>query len=344
MKKGIIIVIGLFGAFVLYTLVSGGFFREIVSQHIGSISQSLLVSGAEDIAISRKDEFLIVSSDDRASRRDGAPMQGGLYYINLKLPFYSLRLISQSFLKPLYPHGISLLPLDSGKYQLLVINHVGDEHTIERFLLVGEELTHIETLSDPSMISPNDVVAISENEFYFTNDHQFRKGFMRVLEDYLGLSLSGVVFSDGEKYADVAGGIAYANGINYDATRKLMYVASPRDFQLNVYNRSEDNSLTLIEEIATGTGVDNIEFDEEGNLWIGCHPSLLQFAKYAKGNAEAAPSEIIKISYQDVDNYTVESVFVDDGAIIKASTVAVPYKNQVFIGSVFDDKLVVWDR
>ncbi len=344
MKKGIIIVVLLTGAFVLYTLVSGGFFREIVSQHSGSLSQSLLVSGAEDIAISRTDEFLIVSSDDRASRRDGVPMQGGLYYVDLKQPYYSLRLISQSFLKPFYPHGISLFKIDSAKYQLLVINHVGDVHTLERFILTGEELTHVETLSDPSMISPNDVVAVSESEFYFTNDHLFRKGFMRILEDYLGLSLSGVVFSDGEKYTEVAGGIAYANGINYDAERKLMFVASPRDFEVTVYNRSDDNSLTLIEKIATGTGVDNIEFDEDGNLWIGCHPSLLQFAKYAKGNTEAAPSEIIKISYQNVNNYIVESVFVDDGAIVKASTVAVPYKNQVFIGSVFDDKLVVWDR
>ena len=53
-----------------------------------------------------------------------------------------------------------------------------------------------------------------------------------------------------------------------------------RKFLVKVFSRSTDGSLEFIEDIPCGTGVDNIEFDEEGNLWIGSHPSLLTFSAY----------------------------------------------------------------
>ncbi len=343
MKKVLIflsIVIILFAALVLNILYSGGFFRKIISKNTDKIIQNLRISGAEDIAISRSDNFIIISSDDRASRRDGIPIQGGLYYVDLTAQPYSSRLLDFKFAKPFYPHGISLLKLDSG-YQLLVINHFDGKHTIERFLLNNGTLTHQETLKDKSLVSPNDIIADSPVSFYFTNDHHYQPGFMRILEDYLGLKKSGIVYFNGYTYSAVASGIAYANGINIDQERNLMFVASPRNFLLKVFKINSDKSLSFVEDIPTGTGVDNIEFDELGNLWIGCHPNLLTFASYSKGNSPISPSEIIKIDYKDKGHYELESVFVDDGQNISSSTVAVPHKEKVFVGTVMDDKVVI---
>ena len=103
-------------------------------------------------------------------------------------------------------------------------------------------------------------------------------------------------------------------GINFDKKRNLVFVASPRKFLVKVFHKNKDNSLTFIEDIDCKTGVDNIEFDTEGNLWIGAHPNLLHFAAYAKGDKEISPSEIIKINYISKNNYSIEQIYVDEGA------------------------------
>jgi hypothetical protein len=160
-------------------------------------------------------------------------------------------------------------------------------------------------------------------------------------EDYLGLAVSNVVYYDGKSYSEVADGIAYANGINYDAKKRLLFVASPRAFLVKVYQKNEDNTLTFIENIDCKTGVDNIEFDTDNNLWIGAHPSLLDFAAYAKGEKAMAPSEIIKISYLEKGNYSVEQIYLEAGAKMSAATVAAPYGNLILMGNVMDTTFLI---
>ena len=165
------------------------------------------------------------------------------------------------------------------------------------------------TLRSPFMISPNDLVLVDENMFYFTNDHRYTKGVMRLLEDYAGLAKSNVVYFDGNKYKVVAGNIAYANGVVADVKNNLLFVASSRKFCLKIYHRNADGSLQFKNELDCGTGVDNIEQDEHGDLWIGCHPNLLRFTAYATGKKSTAPSEIIKISQNEGEEILAWSKF-----------------------------------
>ena len=79
------------------------------------------------------------------------------------------------------------------------------------------------------MISnPNDVVLINETSLYFTNDHKYKDGILRLAEDYLGLPISNVIFFDGLNFKEVANGIPFANGINYNSQKELLFVASPQ--------------------------------------------------------------------------------------------------------------------
>jgi len=226
-------------------------------------------------------------------------------------------------------------------HRVMVVNHTSSGHSLEIFRLHDEVLIFEKTLTDDTMVSPNDVVMIDEKRFYFTNDHKYPKGLGRFLEDYAGLSISNVIYFDGNSYKEVASGIAYANGINYDAERNLIFVASPRKFIIKVYSRNDDGSLKFIEDIDCGTGVDNIEFDLDGNLWVGAHPNLLGFASYAKGNKATAPSEIIKINYRGTDDYTIESIYVNDGTEMSASTVAAPFQDIILSGNVMDAHFLV---
>jgi arylesterase/paraoxonase len=316
--------------FVGHTLISTGFFRTIEPKFDGKILKKIAIKGAEDIMISQIDSFALISSTNRAVY----PPEAEDF-----VPIPLTNAINQSFA----PHGISFFKKDS-TYQVMAINHTSQGHSIEVFELQGNNLEHIKTLRHPSMIRPNDLVIVDENRFYFTNDHRYTKGFGKLVEEYIGLALSNVVYFDANDYREVAKGIAYANGINYDRKRNLLYVASPRHFLVKVYSIKQDGSLSFVEDIPCGTGVDNIELDQEGNLWIGSHPNLLKFSAYAKGKQAISPSEIIKIIYRGPGDYSVEKVYVEDGHEMSGSTVAATLGNLIFAGNVMDEEFLILER
>lgn len=339
-KRVFISIFILLALYVVNIFISTGFFRTIENSFDGKILQEINLSGAEDITISQTDHFAIISATARKKIPRTQQETGGLYFLDLTKKNYQPILLTENFKKPFAPHGISIYKKDSS-YMVAAINHTKQSEFIEIFELIGQELTHQKTLTNELIFSPNDLVLLDEKRFYFTNDHKYKEGIPRLAEDYLGLAVSNVVYYDGKNYNEVADGIAYANGINYDAKKRLLFVASPRDFLVKVYQKNEDNTLTFIENIDCNTGVDNIEFDTDNNLWIGAHPSLLDFAAYAKGNKAIAPSEIIKISYLEKGNYSVEQIYMEVGAKMSAATVAAPYGNLILMGNVMDATFLI---
>ena len=346
MKKILLIVLSLallLAVFVFYTLQSTGYFKTIENNFNGIISQSINIPGAEDLSINYQSDFLLVSSTDRAAKREGDTFTGGLYWADLNKETIKPLLISENF-QPFYPHGISILPIDSNRTRVLAINHVDGEHSIEVFDLVDSTLQHIKSLKNELMISPNDLVATGLNTFYFTNDHKNTEGFGRFAEDFLGHAAANVIYYDGKDYREVASSIAYPNGINWDQERKLLFLASSRGFLVKVYQIEASGDLTFIEDIDCKTGVDNIEIAPDGSLWIGCHPSLMTFANYAQGKIPKSPSEIIRIEYRSEGDYEVEQIYLDDGTAMAAASVAAPYKDYIFLGNVMDDHFLVLKR
>lgn len=340
LKKSLLLVLVLLVIFVANIFISTGYFRTIENKFDGDIVKRIELPGAEDITVSQSDSFAIISSTQRGVYPPTEIEIGGLYFMDLKSDAYNPVHLTSSFTKPFAPHGISMLKTDS-TYKVMAISHILDAHFIEVFRLNNNALTHEKTLTDESMIKPNDIVMIDNERFYFTNDHGYAKGLGMLAEDYLGLALSNVIYFDGSTYREVASGISYANGINYDAKRNLLFVASPRKFLVKVYNVLEDGSLDFIENIDCGTGVDNIEFDTDSNLWIGSHPNLLKFASYAKGKEDNSPSEIIKINYKGKNDYAVETIYLEDGKSMSASTVAAPFGDFLLSGNVMDDSFLI---
>lgn len=337
-KKAILVIsLGII-AFIVNMVISTGYFRTIENEFGGELVKKVTLPGTEDITTSTLDGFALISSTKRETMvlEEG---EGELYYMDLNSGEFQVTKLTASFQKPFAPHGISMLKMDS-TYKVMAVNHTTEGHSLEVFSMQGKEMVHEKTLTDESMVSPNDVVIIDKNRFYFTNDHAYT-GAGKIIEDYGGLSVSNVVYYDGENYREVADGIGYANGINFDPKRKLLFVASPRKFLVKVYSREADGSLEFIEDIPCGTGVDNIEFDAEGNLWIGAHPSLLTFTLYMAGKKDYSPSEVVKINYKGKGDFTVEKIFLDDGTTISASTVAAPYRNLILVGNLKDNALLV---
>ena len=329
--------------FVLYTFISTGFFRSVENHFDGETLLEIPIKGAEDITVSATDSFAIISATTRLAFPSTEQEHGGLYYMELKSGTFTLTNLTVDFGKDFAPHGISMFQRDS-VYTIAAINHTLDEHSIEIFTLVGKKLTHIRTERSTKLVSPNDLVLLDEKRFYVTNDHGNADGLGRLLEDYGNLAISNVLYFDGQQFTQAAEDISFANGINIDTERNLVFVASPRRFLIKVYSKSTDNTLTFIEDIPCGTGVDNIEFDADGNLFIGCHPNLLGFTAYVKGNEETAPSEILKIVYHGKEDYTIESIYTNDGLEVSGTSVAAPFGNLLLVGNVKDDKVLVLKR
>ncbi len=89
-----------------------------------------------------------------------------------------------------------------------------------------------------------------------------------------------------------------------------------------------------------GTGVDNIEMDSDGGLWIGAHPQLLKFMQHAKDPAKLSPSQVLHLSPRAVGEYDIREVYLNMGEEISAASVAAVYKNCMLVRAVFDPKFL----
>ena len=323
--------------FVGRLLINSGFFREITPHFKGKRVKISGFEGNEDITVDRTTGIAMI-----AAPAFNLDKNGSIFMLNLneaspkpinltpKLPFSSF-----------HPHGISLYQFANGDKRLFVVNHRNTGHYIEIFQFTDSSLVHLESIQNPLFISPNDIVAVGERQFYLTNDHNEPFSDWRAKKDILQIPMGNVCFYDGKNAKVVADGIMYANGINKSNDGKNIFVASASGQKIKVYDRNpQAETLTESDEIAIN-GPDNIDVDEAGNLWVGCHPKLLKFLAHSKDHSKISPSEIIKITYHGKGAAQLESIYLNDGSEISASTVGVSYKDKLLIGSVFEKHILL---
>lgn len=319
----------------LAILINAGVFKTITSVGDSQCQVIKGVVGAEDISFIPGSPLAFVSAYNRRIEvsNPNEKIQGGIYTYNIE----NQTLIKVSpDLDDFKPHGISVYQAEDGSIRLFVIDHAHRQQQVHIFNYIDGILKLERTVQSNQFISPNDLVAVGPEQFYVSNDHGFVSGILRLLEDYLMLPLSNVVFFDGEQAQEVASNISYANGINVNADGDRLYLASVTSLTLYVYERDiNTHQLTLIDKINTGTGIDNIEIDEQGDLWLGAHPQLLKFVSHAKDIKKRSPSEIIKVKSSD-DSYAIETIYRSAGDPISGSSVAAVKGNRMLIGSVFD--------
>jgi len=336
LSLAIVLVVGLY---VLNTVSMSGAFKTIQNHFNGSTEQVAIFPGVEDIDIDPSTGIAFLSSDDRwATMLKQQPVKGAIYTMNLNdstpQPVNATLNFAQ---EDFHPHGISFYQTPEGKKMLFVVNHRPSGNFIEVFQYVNDSLRHVERITDSLMISPNDVVGVGERSFYFTNDHDEKPGKIRSIKDLMTIGTGNIGYYDGEKVSITsAQGIKYANGINVSPDGSKLYLAATSDRKIFTYRRdAATGSLTLVSEFDTGTGVDNIDVDGDGSLWVGCHPQLLKFLSHAKDESALSPSEVIKLTPEEGGLFRQESVYMNDGTELSASSVGAIYKNRLLIGPVF---------
>jgi arylesterase/paraoxonase len=336
----LVVIAVILGGLILKTYRDAGEFKKIKPHFNGICTDIMGVASSEDITIHPHTGFAFISSDDRRS----AIGNGAIYGFNLESKGPKPMNLTAGFNKPFHPHGIGLLFGDDNLTSLFVVNHHSNKHFVEIFDFdpVQYKLIHRESIHGSLMHSPNDVIPVGPNSFYVTNDHGSVSDFGRMIEDYLQLAKSYVLFFDGKEFRIVAKGFAYSNGINISKDGKSLYVASTVGRKITVFDRDPStNDLKHRYEINMGTGVDNIEMDSKGSLWIGAHPKLLTFIKHSKDPDVLSPTQVIRLDFQGKDQYKAYEVLMDPGSMLSGSSVAAVYKRNLLIGAVFDSKFIL---
>ena len=340
MKLWLKIVLGLLVIILFFVgrlLINSGFFREITPHFKGNMVKIEGFDGNEDATVDRKTGIALIASPAFNLDKNGAIFMLNLNEASPKPINLTTELPFSSF----HPHGIYLYQSANGDKRLFVINHRNTGHYIEIFQFTDSSLVYLESIQNSLFISPNDIVATGERQFYLTNDHDEPFSDWRAKKDILQIPMGNVCFYDGKNAKVVADGIMYANGINKSNDGKSIFVASASGRKILVYDRNHQiEILTKSDEIAIN-GPDNIDVDEAGNLWVGCHPKLLKFLAHSKEHSKISPSEIIKITYQGKGKAHLESIYLNNGSEISASTVGVKYQDKLLIGSVFEKHILL---
>ena len=329
--------------FVLKTYRDAGQFKTLRPHSPGPCQIVPGLQSSEDITIDPETGMAFISSDDRRPWFSGKKgKQGAIFAYNLLSTPPRLINLTRDFTREFHPHGIGLYIGKDNTRLLFVVNHAGGKQYIEIFKLEGDKLVHLKTVSGPLMISPNDVLPIGPMQFYVTNDHGSASKSGKMLEDYLQLARSYVLYFDGSRFKKVISGLKYANGININSKGDTVYVASTTGRAIEVYRRDRaTGSLTWTKQIKLKTAPDNIEVDAQGRLWVGCHPKLLTFVKYAKDPHVHSPSQVMMIKVAEQSNDKITEVYLNDGLPISGSSVAAYYRHNLLIGSVFDPRFLV---
>ena len=326
------------------TFYDAGEFKEITPHFNGQVKTIAGVLSSEDISIHPQTAMAFISSDDRRAHRseNSQARQGAIFGFNLNATEPRLVNLTADFSKELNPHGLGWWMAKNGDLSIFVVNHRRDGHFVEIFDYRDGKLVHRQSVSGALMHSPNDVLPVGPTAFYVTNDHGNSTVLGRMAEEYLQLARSYVLYYDGKNFRKAAGALAYANGINLSLDGRTVYVTATVGQEIYLYDRDlNTGDLSLRRTIVAGTGVDNIEIDQKGNLWIGCHPKLLTFVNYSKNPEVLSPSQVIKVENRASGQYEIKEVYISNGQPLSGSSVAAVFEDTLLIGSAFDERFLM---
>lgn len=127
--------------------------------------------------------------------------------------FTSQKLSLTGYTGAFVTHGIDILtdPSDSNLLHIFAVNHLPDplhwgatdeahaaspnktrsQIEVFRHVLGSTTAEHVRSILDPMIRTPNDIFATSPSSFYVTNDHYYRTGHMRLVEEMFTQYLAG---------------------------------------------------------------------------------------------------------------------------------------------------------
>jgi arylesterase/paraoxonase len=327
------------GLFTLDFLSFGGQFRDLGFRSPGACMSLPLEASAEDIQIDRNRSVAYLSSLDRRGLVEGKAVEGTVLQIDLVADPLRADSALSSAPAGFRPHGMSLYRMGDGKQRLFVISHPeGEEHVIEIFEQNSENrFTHVGSVRDPLLVSPNAIVAVGPQQFYVAND-KGDSGFLgRIAESLFRTGLSKVVYFDGESMRVAAEGLKSGVGMGLSPDGLTAYVAETLGKRVSAYTRNPlTGDLIFKQYIDIDGSPDNINVDADGTLWIAVHAKLVDLIRHFGDATHHAPTTVLRH-----DAGEITPIYVNDGSEISAGSVGASFAERLYIGSITEPKLLI---
>ncbi|KAG5361081.1 hypothetical protein CJU89_4187 [Yarrowia sp. B02] len=225
-------------------------------------------------------------------------------------------------------HGLSLLkdPANPDTRYIFSINHKSTGSVISVFSLQAGShvVTYVGDISDSRMYTPNSATPYVEDDgtisIMYTNDHLFRKGFMRHVEDSYGPFLWGHV---GNCNFKINGGIkdlscsrvavenSYPNGITHIPDTKQFLVADTRLGTLSAFKWDfTAKSLDIQHSTLFGAALDNVHVipGTKDVVVAGFPDDTEVFYKFRNMDDNSLKIESLAFRANHRENYTIPHV------------------------------------
>jgi len=335
-----------------------GAFVEVKDRFEGICKVVAEVPGPEALQLDREEGILYFISNNPCT---GPNPRGGIYFLKLDNPNALAHQFKFDQPKDFHPHGLSFLrdrgpkPTPSGvafdictkatardhqgKKYLFTNNHREDgSHTVEIFMVTGAgELSHEITISGTELTSPNDLVAVGSRQFYVTNDGRSHDGTIRSIDTFLGRKTGNVMFYNGTEFIKVVDNLYFPNGIAFNRGSNQLFVSETLSGMLKMYQIADEGSLEHVDNFFIGIGIDNINIDELGQLWVALHPNLWALSNHMKNTNKLSPAQVYKVNYRSKGK---KLIYKETGALLSGVSAAISYNDDLYLGAVCDRKLV----
>jgi hypothetical protein len=191
--------------------------------------------------------------------------------------------------------------------------------------------------------TPNDIVAVSPTSFYVTNDHYYREGFLRHIEDvYYGGKWSSTIFvqikdmkardSNAGIEASVAlTGLHNNNGLGHGRTPNEIAIGSASSGNIHIANILPNQTIEVLETIELDSAVDNpsyfsdsfADIDGDSSGFISAGLSKAVHLGKSLGVADGTEPAMIWLVKPNNGNWEKKLLFEDDGKRLRSAATAV---------------------
>lgn len=358
---------------VVRTLEAAGQFTTIHAAFDGSCTQvrwagagsdpaaRARLVGVEDLVIDRELGVVFFSADDRRASLANRESRGAILVAALTDLQGTMREASDDtsgIARPFHPHGIGLYTDASGRRTLMVVNHpdmavamddMAKRSTIEIFDVTVAQgadggnavgLKHRATISSDAFPSLNDVEPIDHERFYTTVDQGSETALGRAIEVFGRLPRARVAYFDGRIARVAADGFVYANSLALNANRSELLVSEISGRTMSIFAvDAASGALSLVDKSFLGTGLDNIDIGENGDIYVAAHPKMFDFLQHAGDPTYLSPSQILRI--RTVNGvHEARQIYLNLGDELSGASVAAVVGDRMLVGSVFEEKIL----
>lgn len=310
------------------------------------------ITGVEDLVLDTSGSRLILSAYDR---RHDTP--GGIYAVPLtilgpksQLPIIARRLLPLTGAPSLRPHGIGVSDLGAGNLAIAAIERNRRSGgfsgaRVRLYVVNGEGIAPAGTPGDnPLLCNANDIAVEHRGGFLVTIDRSSCSIIGRRIEDILGLRRGRLISVGYSGVRTLYDHIGFANGIAEDPD--YIYVAATRSREILIFDRASVASSAPHppRHIRLADAPDNLNWGDDGMLYIAAHVSLLKFALFRLGLRQDSMSTIYRFDPKAGPSARANVVGRANlqGAVAGA-TAALAAGGRLVLGSGFDWGLSVCD-